>query len=31
MILFELHFQVDESKRDEFDQAYAQIFALAIP
>src|SRR5882672_8239658 len=30
MILFELHFQVDEQKRDEFEKAYAQIFAPAI-
>ena len=30
MILFELHFQVDEPKRDEFEKAYAQIFAPAI-
>jgi heme-degrading monooxygenase HmoA len=30
MILFELHFQVDEQKRAEFEQAYAQIFAPAI-
>ncbi len=30
MILFELHFQVDEQKRDEFAKAYAQIFAPAI-
>jgi heme-degrading monooxygenase HmoA len=30
MILFELHFQVDESKRDEFERAYADLFAPAI-
>ena len=30
MIVFELHFQVDEAKRDEFEKAYAQIFAPAI-
>lgn len=30
MILFELHFQVDPSKRGEFEQTYAQIFAPAI-
>ena len=30
MILFELHFQVDESKRDAFEKAYAETFAPAI-
>lgn len=30
MILFELHFQVDEQKRQDFEQAYAEIFAPAI-
>ncbi len=30
MILFELHFQVDESKRSEFEKAYAELFAPAI-
>jgi heme-degrading monooxygenase HmoA len=30
MILFELHFQVDESKHDEFERAYAESFAPAI-
>ena len=30
MILFELHFQVDESKRDAFEKAYAELFAPAI-
>lgn len=30
MILFELHFQVDDARRDEFEKAYAQIFAPAI-
>jgi len=30
MILFELHFQVDRSKRAEFEAAYAESFAPAI-
>jgi heme-degrading monooxygenase HmoA len=30
MILFELHFQVDESKREAFEKAYAESFAPAI-
>ena len=30
MILFELHFQVDQQKRQAFEQAYAEIFAPAI-
>jgi heme-degrading monooxygenase HmoA len=30
MILFELHFQVDAQRREEFEKAYAQIFAPAI-
>jgi heme-degrading monooxygenase HmoA len=30
MILFELHFQVDESKRAAFEKAYAESFAPAI-
>jgi len=30
MILFELHFQVDQQKREAFEQAYAEIFAPAI-
>jgi heme-degrading monooxygenase HmoA len=30
MILFELHFQVDQAKRQDFEKAYAEIFAPAI-
>ena len=30
MILFELHFQVDAARREEFETAYAQVFAPAI-
>ena len=30
MILFELHFQVDAAKREEFERAYAEVFAPAI-
>jgi heme-degrading monooxygenase HmoA len=30
MILFELHFQVDEQKKQDFEKAYAEIFAPAI-
>ncbi|MDF3066653.1 MAG: cupin [Polyangiaceae bacterium] len=30
MILFELHFQVDPSKRAEFEAVYAEVFAVAI-
>jgi heme-degrading monooxygenase HmoA len=30
MILFELHFQVDPTKRDEFERTYADVFAPAI-
>jgi heme-degrading monooxygenase HmoA len=30
MILFELHFQVDQQQRQAFEQAYAEIFAPAI-
>ena len=30
MILFELHFQVDQQKRQDFEKAYAEIFTPAI-
>jgi heme-degrading monooxygenase HmoA len=30
MILFELHFQVDAARGEEFESAYAQVFAPAI-
>jgi hypothetical protein len=30
MILFELHFQVDQQKREDFEKTYAQFFAPAI-
>ena len=30
MILFELHFQVDAERREEFEQAFATVFAPAI-
>ena len=30
MILFELHFQVDPQKSEEFEQVYARVFAPAI-